>query len=178
VSAADPFLTISAALDAQRPDLARTELALWRRVTKVCEESGEVWRALSGYVAENPRKGQTHTLDDLRGELLDTAAAALCAWAHVNGNVGDPLGALLAHVAGTAARLRVAGVDVDVDDRLDKVAQTSVEDALREAAQDYREHVHDEHPDPSDRIDHINRVHADRACSWLERRAELIGHGG
>lgn len=74
------------------------------------------------------------------------------------------------------------------DDLFDKVARTldnaRVDEqkvrspgaaALRDAAQDYREHVHDEHPDPSDRIDHINRVHADRACSWLERRADLMG---
>jgi hypothetical protein len=106
-----PFVAISSALDAKRPDLVGTELQMWRRVTKVCEESGEVWRALSGYVAENPRKGQTHTLDDLRGELLDTASAALCAWAHLNGNEGDPIGALLTHVAGTVDRLsRAVGI--------------------------------------------------------------------
>lgn len=107
----DPFVTISTALDSKRPDLAGTELQLWRRVTKVCEESGEVWRALSGYVSENPRKGQTHSLDDLRGELLDTASAALCAWAHLNGNEGDPVAALIAHVGATAERLRATVVE-------------------------------------------------------------------
>lgn len=106
----DPFLEISAALDAVRPDLVGTELQMWRRVTKVCEESGEVWRALSGYVAENPRKGQTHSLDDLLGELLDTASAALCAWAHLHGNNGDPVAALVEHATATADRLAAARI--------------------------------------------------------------------
>lgn len=104
----DPFTAISTMLDVLRPADLNDELQMWRRVTKVCEESGEVWRALSGYVAENPRKGQTHTLDDLRGELFDTASAALCAVAHLDGNEGDPVAALIQHATGTADRLRAA----------------------------------------------------------------------
>jgi NTP pyrophosphatase (non-canonical NTP hydrolase) len=63
------------------------EARLWSRVTKVCEESGEVWRALSAYVGENPRKG-IGTQQDIEDELLDTAAAALAAVAHLHDN--DP----------------------------------------------------------------------------------------
>jgi hypothetical protein len=51
----------------------------WRRVTKVCEESGEVWRALSGWDGENPRKGACGSRDELLAELGDTAVAALLA---------------------------------------------------------------------------------------------------
>jgi hypothetical protein len=105
----DVFTAISAMLDAQRPAGRSDEAQMWSRVTKVCEESGEVWRAMSGYVGENPRKGVTHTLDDLSGELLDTASAALCAWAHLHGNEGDsPLDALILHVIGTYQRLQGA----------------------------------------------------------------------
>jgi hypothetical protein len=54
---------------------------------------------------------------------------------------------------------------------------------LRAAAQDYREHVHDEHVEvtPVGQAivvptgDDVVRLHAERACSWLERRADLMG---
>ena len=60
----------------------------WTRVTKVCEESGEVWRALSKYTGENPRKGVCGTLDELLGELGDTASAAICAIQHLTKDTG------------------------------------------------------------------------------------------
>ena len=65
------------------------ETVLWRRVTKVCEESGEVWQALAGMVGENPRKGVTHSQEDLIGELLDVALAALGAVEHLVGDDGS-----------------------------------------------------------------------------------------
>jgi hypothetical protein len=55
----------------------------WARVTKVCEEAGEVWRALSKLTGENPRKGVCGTEGDLLGELGDTASAAICAIQHL-----------------------------------------------------------------------------------------------
>jgi hypothetical protein len=57
--------------------------AHWARVTKVCEEAGEVWAALSKWTGENPRKGVCGTKDDLLGELGDTASAAICAIQHL-----------------------------------------------------------------------------------------------
>lgn len=70
------------------------ETAMWRRVTKVCEEAGEVVDALGGMIGENPRKGVTHSRDDLIGELLDAAVAALGAVEHLTGNEGDSWGLL------------------------------------------------------------------------------------
>lgn len=70
------------------------ETVMWRRVTKVCEEAGEVVDALGGMVGENPRKGVTHTRDDLIGELLDTAISALAAVEHLTGNEGESWGLL------------------------------------------------------------------------------------
>jgi NTP pyrophosphatase (non-canonical NTP hydrolase) len=61
----------------------------WARVTKVCEESGEVWRALSKMTGENPRKGICGTEDELLGELGDTASAAICAIQHLTKDTAE-----------------------------------------------------------------------------------------
>lgn len=55
----------------------------WARITKVCEEAGEVWRALSKMTGENPRKGTCGTEAELLGELGDTVSAGICAIQHV-----------------------------------------------------------------------------------------------
>jgi NTP pyrophosphatase (non-canonical NTP hydrolase) len=49
------------------------------RILKVTEESGEVAAAWVGVTGQNPRKGITHTLDDVADELCDVAVAALVA---------------------------------------------------------------------------------------------------
>ena len=54
------------------------------RVEKIHEEAGEVEAAMIGVEGSNPRKGSTHTLDDLEGELLDVALTALLAFYHVS----------------------------------------------------------------------------------------------
>jgi NTP pyrophosphatase (non-canonical NTP hydrolase) len=55
----------------------------WARITKVCEEAGEVWKALSKLTGENPRKGVCGTEDELLDELGDTLSAAACAIQHI-----------------------------------------------------------------------------------------------
>ena len=52
------------------------------RVLKLTEEAGEAAEAYIGMVGQNPRKGVTHSLDDLLGELADVALTALCAIQH------------------------------------------------------------------------------------------------
>jgi len=50
------------------------------RILKLAEEQGEVAQAWIGYTGQNPRKGITHTRDQVAGELVDvivTAAVAL-----------------------------------------------------------------------------------------------------
>lgn len=74
---------ISEALNASYAPGTDPELILWRRLTKVSEEAGEVQDALRGYVGENPRKGFTHTREDVITELLDCAGAALGGIAHL-----------------------------------------------------------------------------------------------
>jgi hypothetical protein len=71
---------VDAHLDAAAPPEYRDNPLAnrWRRVTKVCEESGEVWRALSGLTGENPRKGVCAAEEDLLGEMGDAVSALVC----------------------------------------------------------------------------------------------------
>ncbi|WP_461011435.1 MazG-like family protein [Streptomyces capparidis] len=57
------------------------ELALTLRIGKIGEEYGEAWEALHGVLGTNPRKGHSHTWEDLQTELADTAITALVALA-------------------------------------------------------------------------------------------------
>ena len=49
------------------------------RVLKVTEEAGEAAQAYIGVSGLNPRKGVTHSTDDLADELADVAVTALVA---------------------------------------------------------------------------------------------------
>ncbi|WP_434741254.1 MazG-like family protein [Micromonospora sp. SH-82] len=49
------------------------------QILKIVEEAGEVAAAWIGTVGQNPRKGVTHTVDDVAAELADVAFTALVA---------------------------------------------------------------------------------------------------
>ncbi|MFD4562723.1 MazG-like family protein [Streptomyces sp. NPDC058469] len=49
------------------------------RVLKLSEEVGEVAEAVIGATGQNPRKGVTHTWDDVQAELCDVVITALVA---------------------------------------------------------------------------------------------------
>ncbi|MEU3843346.1 MazG-like family protein [Streptomyces sp. NPDC028635] len=49
------------------------------RVLKLSEEVGEVAQAVIGATGQNPRKGASHTWDDVQGELCDVVITALVA---------------------------------------------------------------------------------------------------
>ncbi|AYL36462.1 MazG-like family protein [Streptomyces fungicidicus] len=51
------------------------------RVLKIGEEFGEVAEALHGVMGANPRKGASHTWDDVTTELCDVAVTVLVALA-------------------------------------------------------------------------------------------------
>ncbi|MEU7978350.1 MazG-like family protein [Micromonospora sp. NPDC049081] len=55
----------------------REEIGL--RILKVTEEAGEVASAWIGTIGQNPRKGVTHTREDVAGELADVVLTALVA---------------------------------------------------------------------------------------------------
>lgn len=63
-------------------------LALFGRVTKVAEECGEAIQALIGVTGQNPRKGVSHTREQLQDELADIAITALCAIQHMTKDIG------------------------------------------------------------------------------------------
>lgn len=75
----NPFSTIarlSAWLD-QSNGTGDHETAM--RLMKLSEETGEVMQAYIGYVGQNPRKGVTHTRQDVADELIDVVVTALVA---------------------------------------------------------------------------------------------------
>lgn len=59
----------------------RSDHEVTLRLAKLIEEAGEVVQAHLGMLGQNPRKGVTHTVDDVAEELCDvvtTALTALC----------------------------------------------------------------------------------------------------
>ncbi|MFE4961331.1 MazG-like family protein [Streptomyces sp. NPDC056660] len=64
-------------LDANRTRDGETGLLL--RMLKLTEEVGEVAEAVIGATGQNPRKGVTHTWEDVQGELCDVVITALVA---------------------------------------------------------------------------------------------------
>jgi len=69
------------------------------RILKISEEIGEVATAWAGVTGQNPRKGSTHSLQDVADELGDVALTALVAVASLG---FDPRQVL----AGTASKVR------------------------------------------------------------------------
>ena len=108
---AEMVATASRWIDAYGPNRARDyEAQLWGRVAKVGEECGEVIAAMIGATGQNPRKAVTHTLDDVREELLDVALTALAAYEHMTDNEGACIRDLERHVI---KRLRRVGLMPD-----------------------------------------------------------------
>lgn len=81
----------------------------WERVGKVGEEFGEVVAAMIGISGQNPRKGVTHTYDDLVGELLDVMVTAAGAILHLEFNDPDvdPIAMLEEKILKVDARRRL-----------------------------------------------------------------------
>lgn len=86
------------------------EALTWHRVTKVAEEAGEAVGAMVGFSGGNPRKGQSHTRDDVIEECLDTAVAALGAVEHLTGHAGVSIELLLAKIDRVFTRARDIGL--------------------------------------------------------------------
>ncbi|KUL33652.1 hypothetical protein ADL22_32515 [Streptomyces sp. NRRL F-4489] len=49
------------------------------RFLKLAEEAGEVAQAVIGATGQNPRKGRSHTWDDVQAELCDVIVTAMVA---------------------------------------------------------------------------------------------------
>ncbi|MFJ9818060.1 MazG-like family protein [Streptomyces sp. NPDC101151] len=66
----------------ERLESARTHAGpegMLLRILKLSEEVGEVAEAVIGATGQNPRKGVTHTWEDVQAELCDVAITALVA---------------------------------------------------------------------------------------------------
>jgi len=61
----------------------------WARVSKISEELGEAIQCLIGVTGQNPRKGFTHTHEQLLQELADTAITAIFAIQHFTKQQSD-----------------------------------------------------------------------------------------
>lgn len=74
------------------------------RIMKLAEEVGEVAQAYIGMKGQNPRKGVTHTMDDVLTELADVAGTALCAIQHFTQDVDRTREILVRKFTQTAQR--------------------------------------------------------------------------
>ena len=54
------------------------------QILKITEEAGEVAQAVIGATGQNPRKGHSHTWDDVQNELCDVIITAMVALTRVN----------------------------------------------------------------------------------------------
>jgi len=117
------------------PDYLAQPLALrWARVTKVCEEAGEVWRALSKMTGENPRKGVCGTEAELLCELGDTVSAGMCAIQHLTKDVFATwaiVSAALIKARGRVSEHAARGSDVHVDWHMTTDEWGELREALR-----------------------------------------------
>jgi NTP pyrophosphatase (non-canonical NTP hydrolase) len=69
-------------LDASSTFPPETERLL--RIMKITEEAGEVSQAVIGVLGQNPRKGITHSWEDVAAELSDVILTAMVALTSLN----------------------------------------------------------------------------------------------
>ncbi|MGC9499643.1 MazG-like family protein [Streptomyces sp. WG7] len=69
------------------------------RMLKLSEEVGEVAEAVIGATGQNPRKGVTHTWEDVEAELCDVVITALVALRTLTPQAREVFGRHLARVA-------------------------------------------------------------------------------
>jgi NTP pyrophosphatase (non-canonical NTP hydrolase) len=77
----------------------RDEQEITLRLMKLSEEVGEVVQAWIGVTGQNPRKGVTHTADDVQAELCDVIITAAVALGSISDDPASVLDAALARVA-------------------------------------------------------------------------------
>ncbi|MFD4632551.1 MazG-like family protein [Streptomyces sp. NPDC058284] len=95
----DPWDTVDrlcAWLDSQNRRAPQEALLL--RMLKLSEEVGEVAQAVIGATGQNPRKGTSHTWDDVQAELCDVIVTAMVALRTLTPDAADVLAAHLRRV--------------------------------------------------------------------------------
>lgn len=76
------------------------EVARLLRVLKISEEAGEVAEAIHGVIGSNPRKGNSHTWDDVQSELCDVILTSMVALKTITPDAAKIFEERLAYVAG------------------------------------------------------------------------------
>ena len=94
----DTIGEITSQLDARSILPPDTEKLL--RIMKLTEEAGEVTQAVIGAMGQNPRKGVTHTWDDVQAELCDVMFTAMVALTTITPDARRVFDEHLARVAG------------------------------------------------------------------------------
>jgi NTP pyrophosphatase (non-canonical NTP hydrolase) len=94
----DVIEKITGELDARSTLPPDTERLL--RIMKLTEEAGEVTQAVIGALGQNPRKGVTHTWDDVQAELCDVVFTAMVALTTITPDARKVFDDNLARVAG------------------------------------------------------------------------------
>ena len=74
------------------------------RIMKLTEEAGEVTQAVTGTLGQNPRKGVTHTWDDVQAELCDVIFTAMVVLTTLTPDAREVFYAHLARVAARSMR--------------------------------------------------------------------------
>lgn len=108
----DPWETVDRLhgwLESHNRRAPREDLLL--RVLKLSEEVGEVSEAVIGAMGQNPRKGVSHTWDDVRAELCDVIVTAMVALRTLTPDAEAVLAAHLRHVTDRS------GIGVPAGDR-------------------------------------------------------------
>lgn len=83
------------------------------RIMKITEEAGEVSQAVTGTLGQNPRKGITHTWDDVTAELCDVILTAMVALTTLNPDARKVFDAHLDRVADRCRHVRDANLSPD-----------------------------------------------------------------
>jgi predicted house-cleaning noncanonical NTP pyrophosphatase (MazG superfamily)/NTP pyrophosphatase (non-canonical NTP hydrolase) len=108
------------------------EAPIEAQLLKLSEEVGEVAEAYLGMTGLNPRKGVSHTREDLIGEVADVVITAAVAIVRLTGGPHEARGAFQAHLAGVLARVGLADTSPPPGGKLvrDRVPEFIREDGL------------------------------------------------
>lgn len=89
---------------------ASPEAARLLRILKITEEAGEVAEAVHGASRANPRKGASHSWQDVQRELCDVILTAMVALATLTPDARE---VFAAHLTAVADRSLVGGANAD-----------------------------------------------------------------
>ena len=69
------------------------------QILKITEEAGEVAEAVIGATGQNPRKGYSHTWEDVQEELCDVIVTAMVALTRINPGAREVFAGKLERIA-------------------------------------------------------------------------------